>query len=92
METITILDQDIHVEIVFYFHGCAAKIHALPEDCHEGEPATIEWELAEDTSEFIQEAITNSDKWTEYITEQLLEIMANYTPEPNEDFRYEEAC
>ena len=91
METITILDQDIEVDITHYNPGCEAKINCLPENATPAEGAEIEWELTDCNSEFVIMVVENMDNIHEEITELLLDIMVDTDfsedePPDKEDF------
>lgn len=82
VHTVNILDKEIELEVIYFFGGRPAKIHALPEDCYPEEGPEVDWNYTDNVLEFDQEAIENSDKWQELITDQLLEQLMR-EPEDN---------
>lgn len=79
--TVNILDQEIEVEVTYFYGGCPAKINALPEDCYPEEPPEVDWVYTDDVSKFVQEAVEANAVWQLSITEQLLDILMNQEPD-----------
>ena len=72
------------ITVTYYFAGYAAKTYGPPEDCYEGCPEEVEWEVSEviccdedgNAVELSVEELKDVvDEYSELIEEKLLEIM-----------------
>lgn len=82
-QTVEYNNIEYNVEIDNYYPGRPAYISGLPEDCYPEDSDEIEWHA--DTGEIlIDMAIHNDNDACEEITNQLLDIVRNYEPDPPE--------
>ena len=69
METIYIvfMEVPIRIKVTSYTPGMLPVLNKLPEDCSEGYPEEVEWELSENNVLFINESINNNEDWIKKI-------------------------
>ncbi len=74
---ITVYNRKINIEITHYYKGLPAKIFALPENCYPAEPPELEFEIAEDESDydFLQQLLEDCESFYKKCEKQIYEEM-----------------
>ena len=75
--TVTVLDQEIEIEITYFRAGTPDIIRADPMDSEQGEGMEIEWEVTDNNTLFIQSAVYWNDTINDKVHEAIREYIEN---------------